>query len=158
MTPKTKPFRIAIIGGREATSSGLQFAYETGKLLAQNGVILYSGGGPGIMEAASRGAHEAGGIVVGVLKEEDGNSANEYVQIPLMTGMGDLRNGIIIRSVHGAIAVEGAYGTLSEVAFTLGYDKPVLGYHTWDIKGLEPVEEPAEAVKRILELIKAKYL
>jgi len=146
--------RVAIIGGREATPEGLQFAYEIGKLLAENGVILYTGGGAGIMEAASRGAYEAGGIVVGILKESDDTLANKYVQIPVMTGMGDLRNGIIIRSVHGAIAVEGAYGTLSEVAFTLGYDKPVLGYHSWDIKGLEAVENPEFAVKRILELIR----
>jgi len=153
MTKSQKPFRVAIIGGREATPEGLKFAYETGKLLAENGIILYSGGGAGIMEAASRGAHEAGGTVVGILKETDGLDANEYVQIPVMTGMGDLRNGIIIRSVHGAIAVEGAYGTLSEIAFTLGYDKPVLGYHTWDIDGLEPVERAEVAVKRMIELI-----
>jgi len=145
--------RVAIIGGRQATPAGIQFAYEVGRLLAENGVILYTGGGPGIMEAASRGAHEAGGTVVGILKEEDVASANKYVHIPIMTGMGDLRNGIIIRSVHGAIAVEGAYGTLSEVAFTLGYDKPALGFHTWDIKGLEAVEKPQLAVNRILELI-----
>lgn len=156
MIEGSSQIRVAIIGGRQASPEGIQFAYEVGKLLAENGVILYTGGGPGIMEAASRGAHEAGGIVVGVLKEEDGDSANKYVQIPLMTGMGDLRNGIIIRSVHGAIAVEGAYGTLSEVAFTLGYEKPVLGFHTWNIKGLEPVEAPDKAVNRILQLIKTE--
>ena len=147
------PKRVAIIGGRVASPEGLEFAYETGKLLAENGVILYTGGGSGVMEAASRGAHEADGVVVAVLKEEDGFDANPYIQVPIMTGMGDLRNGIIIRSVHAAIAVEGAYGTLSEIAYTLGYGKPVIGYNSWDIKGIEAVGSPEFAVKRILELI-----
>jgi len=147
--------RVAIIGGRVASPEGLQFAYEAGKILAERNVILYTGGGPGIMEAASRGAHEAGGIVVGVLKEDDDSWANEHVRIPIVTGMGDLRNGIIIRSVHGAIAVEGAYGTLSEIAFTLGYKKPIVGFHSWDIPGLEPVENSQHAVDRLLELIRS---
>ncbi len=141
--------RVAIIGGRVASPEGLKFAYETGKLLAEKGVILYTGGGPGVMEAASRGAHEAGGIVVGVLKEENSSKANNYIKIPIMTGMGDLRNGIILRSVHGAVAVEGAFGTLSEIAYSLGYGKPVLGFHSWDIDDLEAIETSEQAVNRI---------
>jgi len=155
MTALNSAPRIALIGGREATSAGLKFAHTVGKLLAEAGAVLYTGGGPGIMEAASRGAHEAGGMVVGILKEEDGAKANAYVQIPVMTGMGDLRNGILIRSVDGAIAVEGAFGTLSEIAYALGYGKPVFGYHTWDIPGMKPVETPEEAVSKILKRIKS---
>ena len=145
--------RIAIIGARDASPDGIQFAYDVGKLLAERGVIVYTGGGGGIMKAASKGARDGSGIVVGILKDSDGLDANDFVDVPIMTGMGDLRNGILIRSVHAAIAVEGAYGTLSEIAYTLGYGKPVLGYNTWDIKGLEQLQSPEIAVKRIFELI-----
>ena len=148
--------RIAIIGARDASPDGIQFAFDTGKLLAERGAIVYTGGGAGIMEAASKGAKAGGGIVVGILKDSDGLDANDYIDVPIMTGMGDLRNGIIIRSVHAAIAVEGAFGTLSEIAYTLGYGKPVIGYSSWDIKELEAVNSPENAVKRIFELIGEK--
>ena len=150
----TSPIRVAIIGARDASEAGLKFAYETGALLAKQNVIVYTGGANGIMEAASKGVAEAGGVNVGILKSADLELANPYVGIPIMTGMGDLRNGIIIRSVHGSIAVEGSYGTLSEIAYTLSYDKPVVGFNTWDIPGLVPVNTPEDAVKTILALIR----
>ncbi|MCF7904562.1 MAG: Rossmann fold nucleotide-binding protein, partial [Candidatus Marinimicrobia bacterium] len=75
------------------------------------------------------------------------------ISIPVMTGMGDLRNAIIIRSVQGAIAIDGAYGTLSEIAYTLGYNKPVVTYKSWDIPGVEHAETPEAAVDLILSLI-----
>lgn len=153
MIPSRESIRVAIIGARDASPAGIEFAYEVGRLLAERGVIVYTGGGGGIMEAASRGTHEGGGIAVGILKASDIESANAYLHIPVMTGMGDLRNGILIRSVHGAIAVEGAYGTLSEIAYTLGYEKPVIGFQSWDIPGLESVDSPSVAVDRILERI-----
>jgi uncharacterized protein (TIGR00725 family) len=146
--------RVALIGARDASPAGLDFAFQVGKLLGQKGVIVYTGGSGGIMEAASKGVQAGGGIAVGVLKENDLSSANDYINIPVMTGMGDLRNGIIIRSVQGAIAVEGAYGTLSQIAYTLSDQKPVLGYRSWDITGLKPVETASEAVETLLELIK----
>lgn len=153
MINTTSRKRIAIIGARDATPAGIHFAYETGRLLAKRGAIVYSGGGGGVMEAASKGAHDGDGIVVGILKDSDGLDANDYIDVPVMTGMGDLRNGIIIRSVHAAIAVEGAFGTLSEIAYTLGYDKPVIGFNSWDINELEAVDTPEHAVNRIFELI-----
>lgn len=145
--------RVAIIGAREASTEGLEFAFEVGKLLGQRGVLVYTGGAGGIMDAASRGVQAGGGIAIGVLKGNELTDANEYVNIPVMTGMGDLRNGIIIRSVQGAIAVEGAYGTLSEIAYTLSDKKPVLGYQSWDIPGLKQVDSPEEAVETLLNLI-----
>ncbi len=146
--------RIAIIGAREASPEGLKFAYEVGKLLGEHGVIVYTGGASGIMEAASNGVQAGGGIAVGILKENDLDGANDYINIPVMTGMGDLRNGIIIRSVQGAIAVEGAYGTLSEIAYTLSDKKPVLAYKSWDIPGSINTETPSQAVDTILSIIK----
>ncbi|NQV30354.1 MAG: TIGR00725 family protein [Candidatus Marinimicrobia bacterium] len=146
--------RVAIIGARDASKEGLEFAYKVGRLLAEQGVITYTGGGAGIMEAVSKGVHECGGIAVGVLKDADGADANKYVNIPIMTGMGDLRNGILIRSVHGVIAIEGAYGTLTEIAYTLGYEKPILGYKSWDIPGIKSVNTPEAAVDTIIKMIR----
>ena len=155
MLPKSAT-RIAIIGARDASEAGLNFAYHVGRILAEKGVIVYTGGAGGVMEAASRGVTEAGGIAVGILKENDGQQANPYVTIPIMTGMGDLRNGIIIRSVQGSIAVEGSYGTLSEIAYTLSYDKPVVGFASWDIPRLIPVKTPEEAVDTLLNLVEGQ--
>ena len=147
--------RVAIIGARDASPEGLEFAYEVGKLLGERGAIVYTGGAYGVMEAASKGVHAAGGIAVGILKENDLSGANEYVTIPVMTGMGDLRNGIIIRSVQAAIAVEGAYGTLSEIAYTIGDKQPVVGFKSWDIPGIISVTRPSEAVNSILNRLKS---
>lgn len=143
--------RIAIIGARDASLEGLNFAYKVGRLLAEQGILVYTGGAGGVMEAASKGATEAGGTAVGILKESDDSAANKYLSIPVMTGMGDLRNGIIIRSVQGAIAVEGAYGTLSEIAYALCDNKPVVGYKSWDIPGLISVTTPEEALSILLD-------
>ncbi|MEA3285835.1 MAG: TIGR00725 family protein [Candidatus Marinimicrobia bacterium] len=148
--------RVAIIGARNASPEGLEFAYEIGRLLGKLGALVYTGGSGGIMEAASRGVHEGGGLAIGILKESDLSGANEFIHVPVMTGMGDLRNGIIIRSVQGAIAVEGAYGTLSEIAYTLSDKKPVLGFRSWDIPGLQAIHTPQEAVDTLLELIKGQ--
>jgi len=148
-----KAIRIAIIGARDASAEGLDFAYKVGQLLGQMGVVVYTGGAGGVMEAASKGVQAGGGIAVGILKESDLSLANDFLNIPVMTGMGDLRNGIIIRSVHGAIAVEGGYGTLSEAAYTLGYEKPLVGFRSWDIPGMLQVETPREAVDSMMNLI-----
>ena len=154
MSGSNTQLRVALIGGRQASPEGLEFAYQIARLLGEQGALVYSGGAGGVMEAASRGARDGGGLSVGILKESDFSGANAYVDIPVMTGMGDLRNGIIIRSVQGAIAVEGSYGTLSEIAYALSDGKPVLGFHSWDIPGLTPVEDPHEAVELMLKKIR----
>jgi len=148
-----KHLRVAIIGARETDEDARNFAYAVGKLLAEQGAIVYTGGAAGIMRAAGKGVRAGKGVSVGILKETDLSQANEYVDIPVMTGMGDLRNGIIIRSVQGAIAVDGAYGTLSEIAYTLSDNKPVVAYRSWDIEGVRGVDTPEEAVDTLLSLI-----
>lgn len=153
MIPAKDSIRVAIIGAREAHDEGLTFAFEVGKLLAERGALVYTGGGSGIMEAAGRGVNAGNGICVGILKEDDLSKANEFINIPVMTGMGDLRNGIIIRSVDAAIAVEGAYGTLSEIAYTLGDGKPVFAFNSWDIPGAVNVTTPQEAVDKLMKSI-----
>ncbi len=148
---RSAPLRIAVIGGRSASPEGEDFAYELGKQLAGLGAIVYSGGGPGIMAAACKGVRDGGGTSVGILKGTDPQEANPYVQIPVFTGMGDMRNPVIIRSVQAAIAVEGSYGTLSEIAYTCSAAKPVYAYQSWDIPGVIAVSNPAEVIDRLKE-------
>lgn len=99
------------------------------------------------MEAACRGAVDGGGITVGVLPLDDVDTANDYVQIPIATGMGTARNKIIINTAEAFIAIDGRYGTLSEIAYALDAGKVVVGYQTWDIEGVIMARTPEQAVK-----------
>jgi uncharacterized protein (TIGR00725 family) len=105
------------------------------------------------MEAASRGAKSEGGLTVGILPHNDSKDANQYIDIPLATGLGIGRNVIIARAADALVAVGGAYGTLSEIAFALQTGKPVVGIKTWDIKGVICVENAVEAVNKVFELL-----
>jgi hypothetical protein len=104
------------------------------------------------MAAASRGAHAAGATVIGILPGTDRRDANEWVQIALPTGMGELRNGLIVRAADAVVAVGGSYGTLSEIGLALTAGVGVVGYDTWAIEGVELADTPAAAVERALEL------
>lgn len=83
------------------------------------------------MEGACRGAKEAGGLTVGIIPGDDRREANPYVDIPIVTGMGEARNALVVKSSQAIIAVEGRYGTLSEIAFALKLGIPVVGLNTW---------------------------
>ena len=141
---------IGIIGGSEAKEKHLEFAYKAGRLLAQHDSILICGGRSGIMEAACRGAVEQGGTTIGILPFDDPETANDYVTIPIATGMGTARNKIIANSAEAFIAIDGKYGTLSEIAYALDADKKVYGFDTWDIEGVIDVITPEQAVKLAL--------
>lgn len=153
MDPPPFPIRIAVFGGSECTDHIYEQAREVGRLLAQRGVLVYCGGRTGVMEAVSRGVRDGNGTVVGILPEEDCESANPFVTIPVATGAGSARNAIIVNSVQGAVAIDGQYGTLSEIGHALRAGKPVVGLDTWDIKGVRPAKTPEETVNAILELI-----
>jgi hypothetical protein len=144
---------IAVIGGRRTEKSLLDEAEEVGRLIAKRGAVLLCGGLGGVMEAASRGAQSEGGITVGILPHNDAKKANQYIGIAIATGMGIGRNIIIARSANAVIAVGGEYGTLSEIAFALQMDKPVVGIRTWNIKGVIPAENAIEAVQKVTELL-----
>lgn len=115
----------------------------------------------GVMEAASRGCTNAGGLVIGILPTESAQDANPYVSVPVATGMGEGRNIIVVRSAQAVIAVGGSYGTLSEIAFALRLDIPVVGLQTWTFsrnRG-EPdpivrVSDAPSAVHKALELVR----
>ena len=143
---------VAVIGASVATAEQESVAEEVGRRLAQAGVIVITGGGGGVMAAASRGAAEAGGTVIGILPGEDRAHANPWVSIALPTGLGELRNGLIVRAADVAIAVGGAYGTLSEIALAMVADVPVIGIDSWDVEGVQAAGSPQEAVRRALAL------
>lgn len=146
---------IAVIGGRNVRKGLLKEAEEVGKLIALRGAILICGGLIGVMESASKGAKSQGGITVGILPQNDTKEANPYIDIPIATGLGMGRNVIIARSADALIAVGGEYGTLSEIAFALQMDKPVVGIKTWDIKGVITAENAVDAVNKAFELLES---
>ncbi|MDQ6834989.1 MAG: TIGR00725 family protein [Actinomycetota bacterium] len=148
----TRPSYVAVVGAAAPDDAQAQAAQEVGRRLAQAGAIVITGGGEGVMAAASRGAAQAGGMVIGILPGSDRAAANRWVSIALPTGLGELRNGLIVRAADALVAVGGAYGTLSEVALALATGVPVVGYDTWAIPGIESGRTPTEAVSRALEL------
>jgi uncharacterized protein (TIGR00725 family) len=159
-----RKLRIGVIGPSEATAELCSLAEDVGRLIAEAGAILISGGGAGVMEAASKGAKSAGGITVGILPGTNENEANEYVDIPIMTGMGHGRNIINVWSSDAIIAIGGGYGTLSEIALALRTNKPVIGLSTWDfsVQGARElahylkVRTAKEAISAALELAAQK--
>jgi uncharacterized protein (TIGR00725 family) len=103
------------------------------------------------MEAACRGAKGAGGTTVGILPGTDRSAANPYVDIAIPTGLGEARNAVVARSADALIAIGGAYGTLSEIAFALKAGKRVVGLGTWVVDGVEPADSPAAAAETVLD-------
>jgi uncharacterized protein (TIGR00725 family) len=124
MINRFKPV-IGVIGAAKPSPEGLNLAEAVGRQLASLGVTLVCGGLGGVMQAAAKGAFEAGGDVIGILPGPDKYSANPYVTLPVVTNMGHARNIIIAHTADALIAVEGEYGTLSEIAISLKLGKPV---------------------------------
>jgi len=152
MTEKSR-INIAVIGGHQCSKKSYETARQTGELIAQQGWVLICGGGPGVMEAAAKGAKDRGGLTVGILPGCDGKEANAYLDVKLPTGLGYARNVLIVRAADALIAIDGNYGTLSEIAFAFNDPKPVVGIDTWDIEGVVKVKTPEEAVKKVKELL-----
>jgi uncharacterized protein (TIGR00725 family) len=129
---KLKP-RIGIIGGSVCTEETYQMAKEIGREIGKRGAYLVTGGVGGVMEAACIGAKEAGGTTIGILPGDKFHSANPWVDIPIVTGMSHGRNIIIVRTCDVIIAISGSYGTLSEIAFALKLNVPIIGFKSWNI-------------------------
>ena len=144
---------IAVIGAGSCDKEIYGIAEEAGRLIARKGAVLVTGGLEGVMEAASKGAKEAGGMTIGILPGFSKQEANNYVTVPIITGLSHARNVIIARSADALIAVSGEYGTLSEIAIALKLGKPVVGIRAWDnIEGVIKVNSPEEAIQKISEL------
>ncbi|MCH8994016.1 MAG: TIGR00725 family protein [Chloroflexi bacterium] len=154
---------IAVIGGDNPPPEALPQAEAVGRELAQRGHVVICGGRGGVMEAACRGARSAGGHTIGVLPGPDRSDANPHVEFPIVTNLGAARNTIIVLSADALIAVDGSYGTLSEIALALVHGKPVVGLKTWrlsDDAGLEDqsivrANDATEAVERAIAAAEA---
>jgi uncharacterized protein (TIGR00725 family) len=125
---------IGVIGGNEAREAALRDAYAVGRAIAALGHVTLTGGRGGVMAEASRGAHDAGGLVLAILPGEDLRDANPDIDIPVITGLGHARNAIVARTANALIAIDGQYGTLSEIAFGLIAGTPVIGLGTWEAR------------------------
>jgi len=145
---------VGVIGSMLAGEEHYRQAMEIGRLAATRGALVLTGGLGGVMEAACRGAKEAGGLTVGILPGYDQSDANPYVDIPVVTGLNHARNIIVVRSSSVLIAVGGEYGTLSELAFALKLGKPVIGLDSWDVgEGIIKAASPDDAVAKAFEAI-----
>jgi len=127
----SRPLLVTVIGKSAKNPAdpvppqALRAAEEVGRLLAERGAVVVSGGLSGVMEAVSRGAKSAGGLVIGILPGFDKRDANEYVDIALTTGMGWMRNTLTVRAADAVIMISGGIGTLNEL--TVAYeDKPTV--------------------------------
>jgi uncharacterized protein (TIGR00725 family) len=148
---------VAVIGPDAATDEEASAAEEVGRRLAQAGAVVVCGGHGGVMEAACRGATAAGGLTVGILPGSDRAAANRFLSVAIPTGLGELRNGLVVRAADALIAVGGAYGTLSEIALGLKIGRPVIGLGTWQLaragapdSGIALADGPQDAVARAL--------
>ena len=124
---------IAVVGAGACSSSEESAAEEVGALLARASAVIVCGGLSGVMEAACRGARREGGVTVGLLPGSDRAAANPHVAVAIPTGLGELRNGLVVRAADALIAVGGEFGTLSEIAFALKLGKRVVGLGTWEL-------------------------
>ena len=145
---------IGVIGRGEPDARLEELAEEVGMWIAHRGAVLVNGGLDGVMKASARGCKRKGGLTIGFLPSTSRRDANPYIDIAIPTGMGDMRNILIVRASHGLIAVGGGYGTLSEIAIALKNGKPVVGLDTWDLPDITKARDPEEAVDVILKTIK----
>ena len=152
-----RPLIIAVIGGGNPPPRAIQLAEEVGRELALRGAAVVCGGLSGVMEAVCRGAKSAGGTTIGILPGTQQSSANAYIDYPIMTGMSYARNVIVVKTGRAAIAIDGAYGTLSEIGHALGENIPVIGLETWQLPprgdllmGIVHADSPTDAVDKAI--------
>jgi uncharacterized protein (TIGR00725 family) len=145
---------VAVIGAGQCDQRIYKMAEALGKELARNGFTIICGGLGGVMEAVCKGAKDSGGLTIGVLPGEHITDANPYVDVPIATGMGIGRNIIIIRTAQAVVAIDGSFGTLSELAFALQLNKPIVGLETWDVSdNIVKTSTPGEVVNEILKYV-----
>lgn len=140
---------VGVVGpGRDVGPDVLRDAAEVGRLLAERGAVVVTGGLGGVMAAASRGAAEASGLTVGLLPGDDRRQANPFVGVALPTGMGEMRNALLVRCCDAIVAVGCSWGTLSEVALAVRTGVPVVALHCWDLPSDGPrrAGSPTDAV------------
>lgn len=138
---------IAVSGAAACDESMLQLAEEVGREIARRGAVLICGGRGGVMEAAARGAHNAGGLTVGILPTYDRQAANPWLDVVIPSGLGHARNVLVVASGDAVIALAGEHGTASEIALALKLGRCVVALQAWrDYPGVRPAASAAEAV------------
>jgi uncharacterized protein (TIGR00725 family) len=137
---------VAVVGPGEASAEEEAIAEAVGRALAERGALVVTGGLGGVMAAASRAPRDAGGLTLGLLPGDDRSAANPWVAVAIPTGVGELRNGLVVRTADSLIAVGGGHGTLSEIALALKLERRVVGVHSWQIPGVEPAGDAAGAI------------
>lgn len=143
--------RVSVVGGGRVDDAEYATAREVGRLLAARGHEVVCGGLGGVMEAVCEGVHESGGHAIGIVPGEDRRAANEHVDTAIATGMGNARNVLVVLNGDAAIAVDGATGTLSEIAHALDFGRPVagIGSHDPGFEGFAACDSPEAAVESV---------
>ena len=155
---------ISVIGGSAPPERALRLAEAVGGELARRGATLVCGGLTGVMEAACKGAKAAGGTTIGILPGDDPRDANPYVDFPICTGVGHARNVIVVKTGRAVIALDGSYGTLSEISHALSDGIPVIGLETWPlplraqaIHHLATADSPQKAVEMAVAAARGRW-
>jgi uncharacterized protein (TIGR00725 family) len=152
-----RPLRITVVGAGSCDEKTALAAERVGEEIARRGGVLICGGLGGVMEAAARGARRAGGLTIGILPGDRASDANEHVEIPIPTGLGEARNVVNVRAADAVVALAGRYGTLSEIALALRMGLPVVAYDSWDVSDDVVVAgSPEQAVAKAFELAAAR--
>ncbi|GLI35168.1 TIGR00725 family protein [Desulforhabdus amnigena] len=152
-----KPF-IGVVGAGTSSPAVDTVAAEVGREIARHGAVLICGGLGGVMTAAARGAKEAGGWTIGILPGPSIDQANDYIDFPIATHMGQARNAIIVQTAHVVISVAGGYGTLSEISMALKIGKPVVALlPRFSIPGVVAAQNPGEAVQKAIAHLRPPY-
>jgi len=154
---------IGVIGDSSCPPEEAKLAESVGELLAQRGATIVCGGLGGVMEAVCRGAKSKGGLTIGILPGKNSSTANPWVDIPVVTGLGEARNVVVAKSAQAIIAIGGNYGTLSEIAYALKSSIPVIGLNTWSLSrngqeddSIIKVQSATEAVDKAISLVKRR--
>jgi uncharacterized protein (TIGR00725 family) len=148
---------VGVVGAGTADARLYRRARELGEGLARAGLVVVNGGLGGVMEAASRGASEGGGLTIGILPGERASDANAWIQLPVVTNLGHARNIVIAHTAQALVAVGGSHGTRSEVSIGLKLGKPVISLDSFDFDpAIEVVRTPAQAVEAVVRALEGR--
>jgi len=153
---------IGVLGPNTTTDEQYALGVKVGRRIAEAGAILFCGGLGGMMRATAEGAKSAGGQTVGILPGSEKSAANEFIDLAIPSDLGAYRNALLVRSCDAVIAIHGAYGTLSEIAYALRLNIPIIGLHTWEVRrdgatdpGIRVAQTAEEAVRLAVEFASA---
>ena len=151
---KTKKVVISVIGGHKMNTKTARLARDVGRVIAKSGVVLVCGGLDGVMQAAAKGAREAGGLTIGLLPGIHKSDANPYIDIALPTSFGYARNAMVACCADIIIALPGSHGTSCEISYGLVYNRPIIDLGNWNRKGMIKVKDFCDFEKILKKLMK----